>query len=172
MEECQVVGPLPLPANEQGAKPVVPCIGTLHDPPPSSTTAAAPWLLAASSDVRLDSTCSNLTVDVVEVVALVETQIRRPTRPPRRSHDNGIDRGDGSTLVVDVRGGDLGRERHTSAVGEDVTLDARLASVRRVGAGRVAALGSLHDRAVQRRPLPVDSAHVVVELDELLKESS
>jgi hypothetical protein len=89
----------------------------------------------------LDSTRSNLTVDVVEVVALVEAQIRRPTRPPRRSHDNGIDRRDGRTLVVDIRGSDLRSERHTSAIGEDVTLDARLASIRRVGACRVAALG-------------------------------
>jgi hypothetical protein len=121
--------------------------------------------------VRLDSTCSNLTVDVVEVVALVEAKIRRPTRPSRRSHDDGIDRWDGRTLVVDVRGGDLGRERHTPSIGEDVTLDARLASIRRVGARRVATFGSLHHRAVQRRPLPIDATHVVVEPDELLKES-
>lgn len=78
----------------------------------------------------------------------------------------------GRTFIVDVRGGDLGRERHTSTIGEDVTLDARLASVRRVGSGSIAALGCLHDRAVERRPLPVDATHVVVEPDELLKESS
>jgi len=107
-----------------------------------------PRLLAAASDVRPDSTCSHLTVDVVEVVALVEAQIRWPTRTARRSHDDRIDRRDRCTLVVDVRGGDLGRERYTSAVGEYVTLVARLASVGRVGTCRVAAFRSLDDCAV------------------------
>jgi hypothetical protein len=119
-----------------------------------------------------DSTCSHLTVDIVEVVALVEAQIRRPTRTARCSHDDRIDRRNGCALVVDVRRGDLGRERHTSAIGEDVTLDARLASVGRVGTCRVAAFRSLDDCAVQRRPLPVDTTHVVIEPDELLEESS
>ena len=66
---------------------------------------------------------------------------------------------------MDVRRGNLGGQRHASTVGEDVTLDAGLASVCRIGSCRIAALWCLDDGAIQRRPLPLDATHVVVEAD-------
>src|SRR4051812_17859928 len=71
-----------------------------------------------------------------------------------------------------VGGGDLRGQRHASSVGQDVTLDARLASVCRIGTCCVAAFGRLDHSAIQRGPLPLDAAYLVVELDELLEEPS
>src|SRR5262249_24142018 len=141
MEQSQIVGTSPLPANEQRAKPVVPSVRALHDPRPRSSTPATSWLLASSTDMRTDAACSNLAVDVVEVVALVETQVCRSAWAARRSYDDGVDRRDSRPLIVHVGSGDLCGQRHASSVDQDVTLDAGLASVRRIGTCCVAAFG-------------------------------
>jgi len=172
MEESQVVGTSSLPANEQCAKLVVPGVRSLHYPAPRSSTPASPRRFASSTDVRANSTCSNLAIDVVEVVALVEAQILRPPRTSRCSHDDGVHRRDRSPLVVHVGSRDLRRQRHASSIGQDVTLDPGLASVRRIGACCVAALGRLDHGAIHRGPLPLDATDLVIELDELLEQSS
>jgi len=73
---------------------------------------------------------------------------------------------------VDIGGCDLRSQRNASTIGHDVTFDAGLAAVSRVWPGRVAALGSLDDRAVERSPLPFGAADVVVELDDLFEQPS
>ena len=172
MEESQVVGTSSLPANEQRAKPVVPGVRSLHDPTPRSSAPAAPRLFASSTDVRANSTCSNLAIDVVEVVALVEAQILRPPRTSRCSHHDGVHRRDCRPLVVHIGGSDLRGQRHASSIGQDVTFDAGLASVRRIGPCCVAAFGCLDHGAIHRGPLPLDAADLIVEFDELLEQPS
>jgi len=72
MEEPQVVGTFSLPANEQPAKAVVPCVRTLDDPAPRSSAAAGSTLFTSATDVWPDTAQSDLALDVGEGVALVE----------------------------------------------------------------------------------------------------
>jgi hypothetical protein len=80
--------------------------------------------LASPTDVWPNAARSDLALDVVEVVALVEAKVLRSSRSTRRSHDDRIDRRDSGTLVVDVRSRDLRCQRHAPAIGDDVAFDA------------------------------------------------
>jgi len=124
MEEPQVVGTFPLPANEQPAKAVVPCVGPLDDPSSRSSASAPSMLLATSTNVWPDAARSDLALDVVEVVALVEAKIFRSSRSTCRSHDDRVDGRYSGPLVVDIGGRDLRCQWHASAIGHDVTFDA------------------------------------------------
>jgi hypothetical protein len=57
--------------------------------------------------VWTDAARADLSLDIVEVVALIEAKILRASRSTRRSHDDGINRRDSGTLVMDVGGRDL-----------------------------------------------------------------
>jgi len=82
VDEREVVGGLPLVTNEQSAKAVVPAVGSFDDPAAGlSANTAHERRFSAASNVRDHATIANLALCVRVVVAFVEAQIRRATRP-------------------------------------------------------------------------------------------
>ena len=144
MEETAVVSANPLPPNQQSAEAVVPGVRALHHPATRlALDTAEQRLLATATDVRGDAASSDGRLSVVVVVPFVEAEVPWATRTPRRTEDYCIERLCHEPLVVDVGAGDLGGQRHTAAVGQDVAFDAAFRTIRRVGAGEVPPFGAL-----------------------------
>ena len=84
LEHREVMGRESLPAHEQPPEAVVPTVGALDDPAPGDHPhAAQEGRLATASDVRDDPPMAHGGFRVGVVVALVQAQMRRPSRAPR-----------------------------------------------------------------------------------------
>jgi len=143
MEEATVVSANPLPAHEQAAEAVVPGVGALHDPAARlPLNAPEERLLPPASDVRSDPAGSDGRFGVRVVVSLVEAEVLGATWTARRASDHRVERLADEPLVVDVGAGDLGGQRDTSTIGQDVALDTAFRAIRGVGASEVPPFGA------------------------------
>ena len=134
LNQRQVVHSFSFPADEYAAEPVVPGVGALYDPAtgPASNTAQE-RLLAASADVRTDSTDPNSELGVSIVVALVEAQMHWALRTAPLADNDRVQGVGHHPLVMDVRASHQHSQRNSSAVGQDVPLYAAFRAVRRIG---------------------------------------
>ena len=142
VDEREVVLGDRLPANAQRAVVVVPAVRSFDDPATSATAFAAVRDLAATSEVRLDSTQPHRDLGVAIVVSLVEAELLRPTRTARCSKGHGIERLAGHPLVVDVRAGQRDGDRDAASVGEDVTFRSKFSAISRIGPGELPPFGA------------------------------
>lgn len=143
VKETEVVGANPLPAHEQAAKAVVPGVGALHHPPARlALNTPQERVLPATADVRCDPTGTDGRLGVLVVVALVEAEVLGPARAARGTSDHRVERLADEPLVVDVGAGDLGGQRDTPAVGQDVAFDAAFRAIRGVRASEVPPFGA------------------------------
>lgn len=108
-----------------------------------SSNTPDPRRLAPAADVRPDATGSNSGLDICGVVALVEAKVLRTPWTAGGAHDNCIECTSHEPLVVDVRSGDLGRERHAPTIRQNVPLHPSFCAVRRIRPGQVPPLGAL-----------------------------
>ena len=133
----------PLPANQQSAEAVVPGVRAFHHPASGlALHAAQQGLFAAPPDVGRDPANTDGRFRVPVVVTLVQAEVFRPSGPARSAHDHGVEDLGNESLVVDVRAGDLGCQRNTPAVGQDVALDAAFRAIRGVRAREVPPFGA------------------------------
>lgn len=141
VDEGQVVRRFDLPPDAQSTIEVVPTIGSLDDPPPRFTLHAAQRRLAAPSDVGEDATDPDLAFGVGVVVALVKAEVvwTSATAPADR---HGVQRLAYHPLVVDVGAAERHPKRDAASVGDDVTLDPALGTIRRVGTREVPPFGA------------------------------
>lgn len=143
MNEREVVGPFSLVTNEQAAEEVVPAVGSLDDPPARlSTHTADERLFASPSNVWDDASIADFAFGVGVVEALVQAEVRRPTRPARRPKHDGVERRASHPLVVDVRSGDLDGDRDAASIGQDVAFCAEFCAIGRIGARVVPPFGA------------------------------
>jgi len=143
MEEREVVGALPFVTNDQATEEIVPAVGPLDDPAAGlAADATHEWLFAPPSDVWDDASVADFAFCICVVETLVEAEIRRPTWPARRSKHDGIERGAGHPLVMDVRAGDLDGDGNAACVGQDVAFCAEFCAIGRIGARVVPPFGA------------------------------
>lgn len=143
MNESEVVGSFSLVANEQPTEEVVPTVGTLDDPPARlSAHATDEWLFASPSNVWDDASIADFPFGISVVEALVQAEVRRPTRPARRPKYDGVERRAGHPLVVDVRSGNLDGDRNAASVGQNVAFGAEFCAIGRIGARVVPPFGA------------------------------
>jgi hypothetical protein len=143
VQETEVVSANPLPADEETAKAVVPSVGALDDPAARlALNAPQQRLLPAASDVRNDPAGSDRRLGVWVVVALVEAEVLGAARAARRTSDHRVERLADEPLVVDVGAGDLGGQRDTPTIGQDVAFDAAFRAIRGVRASEVPPFGA------------------------------
>jgi len=143
VKESKVVGANSLPAHEQAPKAVVPSIGSLHDPAARlALDASEQGLLAAAPDVRRDPARSNCCLSVLVVVPLVEAEVLRAAGAARRANHDCVERLADQPLVVDVGAGDLGSQRDSPAVGQDVPFDAAFRAIRGIRTREVPPFGA------------------------------
>ena len=143
MNEGEVVGRFSLVTNEKPAEEVVPAVGSLDDPS-ARLSAHAPeeWLFASPSNVWDDASIADFAFGVGVVEALVQAEVRRPTRPARCPKYDGVERRAGHPFVVDVRSGDLDGDRDAASVGQDVAFCAEFCAIGRIGARVVPPFGA------------------------------
>ena len=143
MKEGEVIGGLALVPDDQASEEVVPAVGPLDDPSARLTTHAADErLFAAPADVWNDTAIADLSFGVRVVEALVQAEVRRPTRPAWRTQYDSVERRAGHPLVVDVRSGDLDGDRDAARVGQDVASCAEFCAIGRIGARVVPPFGA------------------------------
>jgi hypothetical protein len=140
----------------------VPAVGAFDDPAARLTANAADERrLAASANMRLDATTSNLSFGVGVVVALVKTEVTGTPRPPSCWKRHSVKSGTGKPFVVDVGAGQSDRDRDAALVGQDVTLGAELAAIGRVRPREVPPLGAFTEalsREAHSQPIPRSSS--------------
>lgn len=157
-EKSEVVLGLSLPAHEETAISVVPAVGAFDDPAPGlAADASDQRLLAAAADVRDDSALTRFGLGLTVVVALVEAEVVRTTDAAPGAKRHGIERLGHHPLVVDVRRCDLHSDGHAARIGQDVTLDAFLSAIGRVGTRMVPPFGAFTialSRLHQRQSMP------------------
>ena len=133
MKHREIVGGDAFPANQNAAESVVPAVGSLDDPSTwLAAHAANHGLLAATSNVRDDTSAANGLFAVGVVVALVQAEVTRAKRNEHATKHDGIERLGNQPLVVHVGSRDQHRQRHAAAVGENVSFHAEFPAVRRV----------------------------------------
>ena len=142
MDERQVVLRNRLPSNSEGAEIVVPAVGAFHDPAARPTTPTAERILPTATNVRSDPASSDLLFAIRVVVALVEADVARATRPTRRAQRYCVEGLRNHPLVVDVRTGKRNCQRNTASVGQDVALGAELGTIGRIGTCEVPPFGA------------------------------
>ena len=143
VQETEVVSANSFPAHKQAAEAVVPGVGALHDPPARlALNAAQQRLLPAASDVRDDPAGSHGRLGVRVVVALVQAEVLGAAWAARRASDHRVEGLADEPLVVDVGAGDLGGQRDTPTVGQNVAFDAAFRPIRGVGASEVPPFGA------------------------------
>jgi hypothetical protein len=141
----------------------VPSVRALDDPAPRlSSNAPDERSLAPTTDVRRDAARSDGGLDIRVVVTLVEAQMLGTSWAARTAEHNCVERIADQPFVVDVGAGDLSRNRHSATICEHVAFDAPLWRDRSGWDRSGPPFGGLHDRTVQRRPLPLDPASLVV----------
>ena len=133
LEHREVVGGDAFPADQQAAESVVPTVRALDDPTTRfAAHASDEWLLSATTNVRDDASTSNSGFAVGVVVSLVQAQMARAKRNEHVAKHNCIKRVCDQPLVVDVGAGDQHGQRHTAAVGENMSFHAQFSAIRRV----------------------------------------
>ena len=143
MKEREVVGAFPLVANDQAPEKIVPAVGPLHDPAARlAAHAADERFFASPSDVGDDASVANFAFGVRVVEALVQAEIRGPTRPAWRPQNDRVERRAGHPLVVDVRAGDLHGDGNAACVGQDVAFCAEFCAIGGIGARVVPPFGA------------------------------
>jgi hypothetical protein len=129
-----VLHPL-LKADEEFAKPVVPCAGALDDPATRWMPPPAGHAFPAMAEVGGVVPFPDRGLNLWEVVPLVEAQVlrilRRRSRPP---DGEAVQRGRRRLHVVGIGAGDDDGQRGAALVGQRVPLRAELAAIRRIGA--------------------------------------
>ena len=142
----------------------MPAVGALDDPAPGlALDASDQGRLATSPRVSVDAALLDPLVDDLVVVALVEADVRGTEARAGDVVGDAVERRHCHLHVGDVGAAHGDAERDTSLIREDVPLGAGFGAIRRVWPGVVAALGRLDDDAVERRPIPGDAAHLIVE---------
>ena len=114
-----------------------------HPAPWLSSDAPDQRLLASTTDVWRDAPRSDGGLHVCIVVAFVEAEVLGTPWTARAAQDNCVKRLSHEPLVVNVRAGDLGRKRHASTVGQNVTLDPSFGAICRARTRQVPPLGAL-----------------------------
>ena len=126
-------------SDDETAKLVDPCEGSLDDPSMLSQMLAA--VDAAPRDARDDASGAHVVSATVEIVALVGMEF---VGPPSRTasslthRSDGVDHRGERFAVVDVGAGQNDGERDAGPVDQQVAFRARLAAIGRVRADRVA----------------------------------
>jgi hypothetical protein len=96
MHQAEIVLGLPLPANQQRTEPIVPAIGSLHDPATCFASPARSGLFTTTPNVRHDASPFEPSVYIRIVIALVQATVDRT--PPLRAR-----RVASSTVVSAIR---------------------------------------------------------------------
>lgn len=139
----------------------MPSVRALNDPPPwRAAYLSDQRLLTAPSDVRLDPAYADCGHHVRIVVALVQTEMLRASRPTWATHDDGVEHLADHTRVWDVRARDDCGNWHAATIGQNVPLYATFCPVRRIWSREVPPFGAftealskeLHFNAAPRRP--------------------
>src|SRR5215813_5019228 len=149
-QECLMDVCTPFIAHLESTKPIEPGERPLHRPAiaPQSFTR----LDATPCDPRDDTTSTQRAPTARILVALIGMQLHgplawSPTMLARQTQRrNGVNRHVQLLAVIHIGSRDGHRQRHTSAVHDDVTLRAQLATIRRGLAGLVAPLERVHSR--------------------------
>ena len=92
VDKGEIVACLALPSDEQSAETIVPGVGSLDDPAtrPAAYTAYHRWF-AATPNVRLDPSDSNLDFRVEIIVTLVQAQVRWPSHAATGFDNDGVE---------------------------------------------------------------------------------
>lgn len=93
-------------------------------------------------DMRCDPARAHRRFTVSKRVAFVEAAMARPTHAATALEHHGIERGGQRPFVVEIRAAQYDRERHAPAVGQDVTLRAKLRPVRWVRSREIPPFGA------------------------------
>lgn len=124
-----------LPANKRAAEAVVPGVGALHGPAARlALDAAEQRLLSAAPDVGRSSASPDGRFGIRVIVPLVEAEVLGAARSASCSEDHCIEGLPNEPLVVDVGAGDLGGQRHTAPVGQNMALGVAFRTIRGVRA--------------------------------------
>jgi hypothetical protein len=143
MKEGEVIGAFPLVPDDQAAEQVVPAVGPFDDPAARlATHAADKGLFASPADVWDDAPIADLAFGVRVVEALVQAEVRRSPRPAWRAKHDGVERGAGHPLVVDIGSGDLDGDGDAARVGQDMAFRAEFCTIGRIGARVVPPFGA------------------------------
>lgn len=143
MKEGQVIGTFPLVPDDQAAEQIVPAVGPLDDPAARlATHTADERLFASPSNVWNDAPIADLSFGIRVVEALVQAEVRRPTRSAWCAEHDSVERRAGHPLVVDVRSGDLDGDRDAARVGQDMAFCAEFCAIGRIGARVVPPFGA------------------------------
>jgi hypothetical protein len=142
---------------------VVPGVRSLHDPAARfSANASNERFLAASTNVRLNLATADSALDVRIVVAFVETQVLWSTRAACAAHSDRVKHRSNQPFVVHVGRGNLQRDRHSSAIGQNMPFRAAFGTIGRIGTRMVPPFGALTmalSRLVQSRPIPTAESY-------------
>lgn len=161
--ELGVVKSLALPPNEQPPELIVPGVRSLNDPTARfSANAPNERLLTATTNVRLNLATTHGALDVRVVVTLVETQVLWPTRAACSAQGDRVKHRSHQPFVVHVRCGNLQRNRHAPAIGQNMPFRAAFRTIGRVGTRMVPPFGAFTmalSRLVQSRPTPTAESY-------------
>lgn len=104
-------------------------------------------------------------VDISKIIAFVQAQVLCDALRVRARHDNRKDDLIDQPLVMNVRAGNIGRQRRTTAIDQNMDFAAAFATVNRTFAGVCAAQRRRTRRAVDSLPSPVDTPSLPLEFD-------
>lgn len=163
MAEGFIVSSLALPADEEGAKSIVPGVCALDDPASGNTLHATKqgWL-APAADVWSNVALANIRLGVGVVVSLVEAEVLRAARSARTPNGDGVERGCHLPFIMDVRASDREPDRDPPSVSQNVPLAPHLRTVGWVGASEVPPFGAFTEalsREHQSHAIPCDRSY-------------
>jgi len=138
MEHRHVVHRLLLPADKQPPKAVYPRGDALHNPTAGAATTGSfgGLLIPARFDMRSVATAAGFAADGRRIKPFVATQMLWAARGRSGTAEwKAVERRAEEPLIMHIGAVDRHAQRHAAAVGQHRSLDAQLATVRRVSPG-------------------------------------